>query len=180
MEELASLLKRLWGRRAERPLHEKLPRDSTAVLLIDMQPLLLKKIQKHRKMSLIKSQIEIIRRCCVERKVPLVVLELIDSELKLGGTIFALATEIKKVPLTFFIKRRNINGFSSDLATRLEELHVKNLFLMGIYADKCVMATAIDGWRKGFKIITSRGVIASHVPETLYRGWYMEYGTYYL
>ena len=73
------------------------------------------------------------------------------------------------------IEKQYNDGFSgTDLKDTLEKMGAKRLLLMGINSDSCVRETADSALKFGFKIVTSKDVIASRNTNGIF--WYKRNG----
>lgn len=63
--------------------------------------------------------------------------------------------------VAYFDKTRYSSFAGTDLELRLREQNIKELHLVGVCTDICVLHTAIDAYNKGFKIIVHQNGVAS-------------------
>ena len=135
---------------------EKVPVNFSAALLIDMQEEFVDKIDKERRVALIKAQIAVIRYCAV-KDIPVVVLEYLGQ----GATIEELRKEIDKVPRVAVVVRNEYDGFyRTELERTLDIFGAVNTLFMGINASCCVRQTAESALQKKYCVITSTDLIA--------------------
>lgn len=150
---------------------------SNAVLLIDMQDDFLEDIKENKREEMISSQLEVLSRC-TEHRIPVFVLEYRAH----GKTTEVLREKVREIPLFYHITKDFNNGFAyTYLEIILKKLGLDTLYLMGINAS-CVTATADGALENGFKISTSKKVVADGGED----GWieryislFKEKGTYY-
>ena len=152
-------------------------RDKLAVLLIDMQKYFLNVIPFFRKRKMISEQIKILQ-ICAKYDILLVIIEMNRHG---EETVDVLKNETKKVPRVSAIRKENPSAFKNTKLNRyLKRRGIKNLILMGVYADECVKSTAMDAIKKhGFKIITSSGLITSYMKSDTYENWFRENGQFF-
>jgi isochorismate hydrolase len=163
--------------------HSNTPLENFAVLLIDMQKYFLEDVRNGEKEKLIESQIKLSNQC-KEKDIPLVVLEFVEKEFdeRETATIYCLNEFLQKVPRYVNLKKQTQDGFTnSRLEMQLREWNVNNLCLTGIYANACVMQTAFGALDRGFKIHTSKDLIADpkFIDRTKSEEWYSENGSLY-
>jgi nicotinamidase-related amidase len=149
-----------------------------AVIIVDMQDFFLKGFPEGKVQELVSNQNKVIS-FCIKSKIPIFVLEYA----KRGETTKPLKSNLKKVSDTAIVKKENNSGFrNTNLHELLQELKVKNIVLMGINASGCVQDTAIGAVKRGYKIITARGVIASNTKKdanlNTSKKWYSKNGKF--
>lgn len=193
---------------------EKVSSKKLAVLLIDMHDSFLKEVAEEEKEKEIPYQLDVLDYC-KDNNIPVIVLE---YELY-GETIRVLKKKVDSLPVKeyitksyddgFFKLKPNIKPFQSygrptklhdddflktELEDKLRAYGVDSILLMGINASGCVLKTAESAVKLGFKIITSKDLIADpdwHVSGPLLvtkegkKGtsdnsapWYKEHGIY--
>ncbi|MDP3989830.1 MAG: isochorismatase family protein [archaeon] len=149
--------------------------DNIAVLLIDMQEGFTEYIPTDYFNKLIRAQRSVINYLG-NNDIPLVVLEY--KPIYYGETDSALLDAINCVQKTIFISKKSKSGFKqTNLRRILSCFNRKNLYLMGVYADQCVKATAQDAINDGYNIATSGDVI-SEVNGRLSTTWFEENGLF--
>lgn len=153
--------------------------NSTAVILVDMQDFFLEKFEKEKVKDLILNQNKVLELCEVN-KIPLFVLEYSGR----GKTVSALQKSIKKVEDVSVVVKENNSGFrDTNLDELLKNKGVKKIILMGINGSGCVQDTAIGALKRGYKIMTSRGVIASNTMRdanlATSKKWYSKNGKFF-
>ncbi|MEK6899693.1 MAG: isochorismatase family protein [Nanoarchaeota archaeon] len=153
------------------------PRD-LGVLLIDMQPTFLEKLDLYKSRQMINYQSKVLDYC-VEQDLPVFVLEFLGC----GKTIRSLSRKMSPLKRIKKITKRNDDGFKkTSLAADLSVEGIRTVMLMGVYASYCIRDTAIGAIDNGFDITTSRMLIAD--PFSLEHEfkesikWYKEYGQY--
>lgn len=127
-----------------------------SMLLIDMQPSFLKRMDEMELDTLISSQVDVLR-FCARYDVPVIVLEY-DGE---GRTIWGLEEEVKRVPRYQIVTKPKDDGFiDTHLDYILKEWQITNLCLMGVNASGCVRDTAESALDRNIEIITAEQLIA--------------------
>jgi len=148
--------------------------DDIAVLLIDMQEEFTGYIGD-RLNGLIEAQLGVIKYCS-DKDIPLVILEYDPSSY--ATTEPVLKKSISRVPRHTFIGKDSRSGFvRTNLDEVLYDFNRFHLYLMGIYANQCVRATAQSAIEKGYGIATSGDVI-SEVNGKLFTTWFEENGLF--
>ena len=149
-----------------------------AALLIDMQKCFIEDLKQGEEEKIVPCQIKIIDDFCVKRGIPLIVLEYSGC----GTTIRLLRDKISEVPKLKIITKTNDDGFiNTDLLSHLKTRGVDTLLLMGINADYCVRSTAKSAIRQGYKIVTSKKLIAGKPYHSRNKSgdWYAQNGAFY-
>jgi nicotinamidase-related amidase len=122
----------------------------------------------------VSNQCSVLERA-IEIKIPIAVLEYYNY----GFTLSQLRKTLRKEPQCAFFTKREDSGFSEKtFSLWLQRNRTKTLFLMGINANACVRFTARDALARGFKIVTSSGLIAT-IPGNYpndYMPWYKQNG----
>lgn len=134
--------------------------NDTAVIIIDMQNFFLKNFTRSIREKLIENQLRVVD-ACLKNKLPFIILEYKCRGKLRGKLIKQLDEKIQNVYKVVFVKENNSGFTKTKLESILKELRVKNLLLMGVNANGCVQDTAIGALNRGFRVITSCGVIAS-------------------
>jgi nicotinamidase-related amidase len=149
--------------------------DSTyAALLIDMQDPCIAEIGVQERERLMRSQTEVLRYCG-KNDIPVFVVEFDFA----GPTRKELRQELPDVKW-YPIFKKDSNAFeNTGLDQYLAGFSVKNIFLMGVHADKCVRSTAGFAVDNGYGIATAESVIATDggqksLEDSL--GWYNRNG----
>lgn len=193
---------------------ERIPSKKLAVLLIDMHDSFLKEVAEEEREREIPYQLDVLNYC-KDNNIPVIVLE---YELY-GETVPVLKKKVDSLPVKeyitksyddgFFKLKPNIKPFQSygrptklhdddflktELEDKLRAYGVDSILLMGINASGCVLKTAKSAVKLGFKIITSKDLIADpdwhvtggiiitkegkHGTSDNSAPWYKEHGIY--
>lgn len=72
--------------------------------------------------------------------------------------------EVNRERIYWMDKTRYSAFCGTDLELRLRELNVKELHLLGVCTDICVLHTAVDAYNKGFQILVHEDAVASFNP----------------
>ena len=169
---------------------EKVSSKKLAVLLIDMQDSFLEEILEEEKKTEIPYQLEVLDYC-KDNNIPVFVLEYF----RFGETTRVLKEKVDSLPVKEYVTKHYDNGFiETDLEARLRKYGTETVLLMGVNASACVILTAKGALNAGFKIMTSKDLIADsdwHVTEEFIikengsHGesdesvpWYKEHGIY--
>jgi isochorismate hydrolase len=149
------------------------------VFMIDMQDFFLKNLTPENRKRIILGQGETLD-FCAKNKISLIVFEYADR----GQTINILSKKFNKVSEIKIIKKENNSGFTdTNLAQVLKDSGTRKILLMGINASGCVQDTAISALHRGYKIITSRSVIASSSKRdrnlNTSKKWYSKNGLFF-
>ena len=151
--------------------------EGLTVVLIDMQAPFVRRVRKRVRARIISTQQQVIS-ACIERDVPIVVLEYVNH----GRTIHKLREVLERVPRKVFITKSNDDGFEEDgLREALEVFGNKTLLLMGVNADACVLKTAKSAVDLGYRVQTSENLIASGnsiIFHLNYKEWYLQNGCF--
>lgn len=131
-----------------------------AVILIDMQDFFLKNFNPEVRKVLVSNQLKVLE-ACQKRNVPVIVLEYkAGGELR-GATTLELRKKVEHIKTAIIIKDSNSGFTDTNLDEILRGMQCKKLVLMGINANGCVQDTAMSALRRGYSVITARGLIAS-------------------
>ena len=141
-------------------------RKNTAVILVDMQDFFLDNFVKENKNQLISNQLEIIKSC-VKNKLPFIILEYKCRGILRGKLIGSLDQIINNTYRETIIKESNSGFTKTNLNSILIKLKIKQVLIMGINAHGCVQDTAIGALKRGYKVITAHGLIASSSRKNL-------------
>jgi nicotinamidase-related amidase len=88
-----------------------------------------------------------------------------------GGTSSAIARRLDtSLPSEVILKPQHSGFFQTRLDARLRALDLRSVFLVGVAADLCVMATAIDASMRGFEVQVVSNLVASETQGRLRRG----------
>ncbi len=134
--------------------------SDTAVILVDMQDFFLKNFLPSIKKNLIENQLRVID-ICVKKKIPFIILEYKCRGVFRGSLIQDLDKKIQNVHKEVVVKEHNSGFTKTKLDSILKQLRVKKLLIMGVNANGCVQDTAIGAFGRGFKVVTSCGVMGS-------------------
>ncbi|MEO6536322.1 MAG: isochorismatase family protein [Candidatus Paceibacterota bacterium] len=152
-------------------------RDSTAVVLIDMQHIFFQELSWETQQTLLAAQTKLIIECA-KYDIPLAVIQYSGF----GSTIFQLQQLIRNVPRSEYYAKTSMNGFSGGwLEGFLDKHRVSTVLFAGIFASQCVFETA-NATPKKYHIGTSEVLIADHrfdqcMRET--REWFADHGSFY-
>ncbi len=169
---------------------ESVSSKKLAVLLIDMQDFFLKEVSEEEKKSEIPYQLEVLDYC-KDNNIPVFVLEYLEC----GETTRILKEKVDSLPVKEYVtKSRNDGFFKTNLETKLRSYGIESILLIGVNASGCVKETAEGAIRAGFKIMTSKDLIADpewyvteefiinknggHGKSDNSAPWYKEYGIY--
>ena len=147
-----------------------------AVILIDMQTDFVCNLRKDAEKKIVPKHLAILD-FCIANDIPLVVAEYRGN----GDTLKILDEKVKQVPRHIRITKSSNSAFASTgLEKQLRAWGSKTLLLMGINADFCVRETAQSALSHGFKILTSKDLIAGEEAhsEDDSAWWYQENGTF--
>lgn len=142
-------------------------KKNIAVFLIDMQDSFLKSINTSEKEREVPYQIEVLDYC-KRNEIPVFVLEYEGH----GSTTNILKKRLDELDNKVYITKFHEDGFKdTDLSDQLNQRGIKNILLMGVNASACVLNTAKGAISKGYKIMTSKDLIADKV-ETSWQFWW--------
>jgi nicotinamidase-related amidase len=141
-------------------------KKNTAVIIVDMQDFFLDNFTPKNRELLIMNQIKIIK-LCVKNKLPFVILEYKCRGIFRGELIKKLDKMIKNTQKETIIKESNSGFTDTNLDSILNNLKIKQILLFGINANGCVQDTAIGAIRRGDRVITASGIIASSSRKDL-------------
>jgi len=152
---------------------------NTAVLIIDMQDFFLAKFGKAVVEDLILDQSKIIN-WCFKTRTPIFIVQYKGR----GEITASLKKVLKQNSLVSSVVKESNGGFTeTNLEDLLNQKKIKNLVLMGVNGSACVQDTAIGALRRGFKIITGRGIIASATQNdknlAVSKKWYSKNGKFF-
>jgi nicotinamidase-related amidase len=83
----------------------------------------------------------------------------------LYGQVRAAATLLRKKNNAHFIDKTRYSAFAgTDLEIKLRERGIKQVHLVGVCTDICVLHTAVDAYNKGFDIVIHKNAVASFNP----------------
>ena len=85
---------------------------------------------------------------------------------KLFGKLEKLYQEIKDKDNVYYSFKTRYSAFcGTDIELKLRERNIKELHLVGVVTDICVLHTAIDAYNKGFDIVIHSKGVDSFNPE---------------
>ena len=134
--------------------------NGVAVLLIDMQEFFLQHFDKHIRKELVDNQISVLN-FCIKNKLPIIATEYKCRGIFRGHMITTLHKKLGKALAHIVVKESNSGFTKTELDQVLKDLKVKRLLIMGINANACVQDTTIGAISRGYKVLISKGIIAS-------------------
>lgn len=141
-------------------------KKTIGIIIVDMQEFFLNNISKQVQDELIKNQQNIID-IGINKDLQFILLEFkAGGELR-GSTISKLSNKIKNHVKEVIIKDNNGGFTKTNLDSILKELNIKEIILMGLNANGCIQDTAIGAINRKYKVITSKGIIASSYRNNL-------------
>ncbi len=160
-------------------MNKKLDPSKFGVLIVDMQSLFLNYIGEEAKLDLIKRQIRLLE-LCKKKDYPVAVLEFKNT----GNTIQEIIGPLSKIPRYSFFEKSNDDGFMENprLKHTLKNWGLEDLCISGVNAECCVLQTAIGASKNGFRIISSKKLIASSSGNegiNYLREWFQKERKYY-
>lgn len=156
---------------AEKP---KIKARSLAVLVIDMQDPFLKEVDEKELKAELPYQAEVLNYC-KGNNIPVFVIEYKDC----GQTTGYLKEKIDSLPKKIYVTKSSRDAFEgTDLEKKLKETKAETVILMGVYASACVQDTAEGALKSGFKIATSKDLIADCKWSKEDVKWYKKKGVY--
>lgn len=85
---------------------------------------------------------------------------------RLYGALNELFEANKDKANVYWMDKTRYSAFAgTDLEIRLRERGIKELHLVGVCTDICVLHTAVDAYNKGFDLVIHEGAVASFDPE---------------
>ncbi|MBI5126601.1 MAG: cysteine hydrolase [Candidatus Taylorbacteria bacterium] len=139
-------------------------KKNIAVIIIDMQDFFLRNFPVSISNKLLDNQKEIIN-ICVIKKLPFILLEYKAGGIIRGETTLKLRKLLKNSKV---IIKANNSGFThTNLDEILRDVHIGTVLLMGLNANGCIQDTSIGALHRGYKVITSKGIIASSSRKDL-------------
>ncbi len=151
---------------------------STTVVLIDVQPWFMNRLNKETRKHFLKS-IDTALRFCGKIGLPLIVVE----NPRFGETVCELRDAIHEITHVEYIKDKSEDCafYRTALEKKLRRLCTRKILLTGLFLNCCVFDTARTGLNRGFEILTARNLMAtvqgSCVSEHL--EWYQRIGVLY-
>lgn len=84
---------------------------------------------------------------------------------ELYGDLAKLFKEYQHDPKIYWMDKRHYSAFSgTDLDIRLRERNIKEIHLVGVCTDICILHTAIDAYNLGYEIVIHENSVASFDP----------------
>ncbi len=124
------------------------------VVVIDLQPPYLIQLDRDRRLSLIRSQFEVVSYYA-KQNVPVIGIEM---EMQ-GRTPLLLRRHFKEKP----VKKWFRDGFfGTDLEEKLREKQCTDLVMMGLFRSECVHETAGSASHLGFQVYTAVPLITDY------------------
>ena len=85
--------------------------------------------------------------------------------MELYGGLKELYEQHKTNPNVFYFEKTRYSAFAgTNLEIKLRERDIKEIHLVGVCTDICILHTAIDAYNKGFEIVVHKGGVASFNP----------------
>src|SRR5690625_1224303 len=82
--------------------------------------------------------------------------------MELYGSLQELYDQYKDAPNVFYFEKTRYSAFAgTNLEIKLRERDIKEVHLVGVCTDICILHTAIDAYNKGFDIVVHKGGVAS-------------------
>jgi isochorismate hydrolase len=152
-------------------------RDSTAVVIIDMQQRFFQNLKWHSKQEILAAHIQLLEECA-EFDIPVAVIEYSGF----GPTMGEITAALRAVPRNSWYAKTAMSAFSGSwLEGYLEGLGVSTILLTGIYASQCVLETA--QWApKKYHLCSSDVLIADHLADPRIKAtceWFRNNGSFY-
>ncbi len=135
-------------------MDEKDKYSGLAVLVIDMQPLYLSKLDTNTRLALDKNQLEVVSYYA-RRNVPVFGVEMDEQR----RTIPMLRRYFSRLP----IRKEYRDGFHfTNLKEKLKREQCTDIVMMGLFRSECVAATMEGARLGGFQIYTANSLIADN------------------
>lgn len=84
---------------------------------------------------------------------------------ELYGTLANVYEKHKEDSNVYWLDKRHYSAFSgTDLDIRLRERNIKEVHIIGVCTDICVLHTAVDAYNLGYKIVIHQDAVASFDP----------------
>jgi len=79
---------------------------------------------------------------------------------------FEIASPVKDFKDIEIFKKTKYSALTSrKLLQKLKNERIKRLFLSGLYLEKCILSTAIDGFQKNFEMVILKDCVIARVDE---------------
>ncbi len=151
-------------------------KKDTAVIVVDMQVAFIGSMPDLERVRLIDSNISLLEHC-QNRDVPVVGLKYTRR----GNYPDELESAVNNIPGSRFLYKRDDDGFTNPrLRNHLKRLGVERIVITGVNAGFCVQSTAESALHEGFKIATSKDLIAHNSGVgslTSAYNWFRKNGT---
>lgn len=86
--------------------------------------------------------------------------------LELYGELKTLYERHKDAPNVYYFNKTRYSAFAgTDLEIKLRERNIKEVYIVGVCTDICVLHTAVDAYNKGFDIVIPKNAVASFNPN---------------
>ena len=132
-----------------------------AVLVVDMQDFFLKKLNLEVRKELISNQQKVVDYCC-NNDIKVIFFEYDAGGVPRGHVTRLLKNSVTTSAKTMTIIKKNNSGFTkTKLDDILKKLKIKKILIMGVNANGCVQDTSISAIKRGYRVITCNGLIAS-------------------
>lgn len=87
------------------------------------------------------------------------------SGMELYGGLKKLYEANKDNPNLYYFKKTRYSAFAgTNLELKLRERDIKEVHLVGVCTDICILHTAIDAYNKGFRVVIHQDAVASFNP----------------
>ncbi len=141
-------------------MDEKKNYTGLAILVIDMQPLYLGKLDTPTRLTLDQNQYEVVSYYA-RQNVPILGVEMEGS----GRTISILRRYFSRLP----VRKEYSNGFYlTNLKEKLKREECIDLVIMGLFRSECLAATIAGAKLGGFQVYTANSLIADN-PKSVAR-----------
>lgn len=85
---------------------------------------------------------------------------------ELYGELKTLYERHKDAPNVYYFNKTRYSAFAgTDLEIKLRERNIKEVYIVGVCTDICVLHTAVDAYNKGFDIVIPKNAVASFNPK---------------
>ena len=85
--------------------------------------------------------------------------------MELYGGLKELYEKHKDAPNVFYFEKTRYSAFAgTNLELKLRERDIKEVHIVGVCTDICVLHTAVDAYNKGFDIVIHKDAVASFNP----------------
>lgn len=96
------------------------------------------------------------------------------SGMELYGSLNVLYKKHRNAPNVFYFKKTRYSAFAgTNLELKLRERDIKEVHIVGVCTDICVLHTAVDAYNKGFQIVIHERAVASFNPAG--HAWALEH-----